>query len=61
MRITTSYAIQLTGQLSVKGKRRHRDVCSSEKHTVSDRLMRETSDVCLNALKLCCDIFMDEW
>ena len=61
LKIITSYSIPLTGQLSVTGKKRYRDACSSDKHAVSGRLMRCTSDVCLSALKLCCEIFMAEW
>ena len=59
MKITTSYTVPLKSQLHTR--RLPDGGMETSLRSVSDSLMRSTAAVCLEALKLCVDIFLGEW
>lgn len=60
MDIKTCYTAEIKKQLTYE-KRKGKQFVVTESGPVDGRLMRETSRICLEALKLCVGIFLHEW
>ena len=61
MTIMTSYTVDLKDQLDVIYSRKDKQLTVTGSHRIDDRLMRQTADICLEALKYCVQIFQVEW
>lgn len=61
MRINTCYVVKIQSQLDAEPDKKTGSLAVSGKHQVDDRLMRQTADVCLEALKFCVSVIQDEW
>ena len=59
MKIRTCYTVPIKQQRFLK-KDGKKNVTESWHH-IDDRLMKSTSDVCLEALRCCVDIYLKEW
>lgn len=54
MRINTCYVVKIQSQLDAELDKKTGSLAVSGNHQVDDRLMRQTADVCLEALKFWC-------
>ncbi len=61
MVIHTCYTVGLKAQLAGKYNKRTKSIDNERAIQMDDRVMRATSALCLEALKLCVRIFLDEW
>lgn len=61
MRINTCYVVKIQSQLDAEPDKKTGSLAVSGNHQVDDRLMRQTADVCLEALKFCVSVIQDEW
>lgn len=61
MEINTCYVCKIKNQLDAVRDKKTKTLEVSGKHQVDDRLMRQTADVCLEALKFCVSVIQSEW
>ena len=61
MDISTCYVCKIQSQLDAAADKKTRALVVTGKHPVDDRLMRLTADVCLEALKFCVSVILEEW
>lgn len=61
MKIHTSYVILIQRQLTAAVVKKTGQLQVTASRMVDDRLMRQTADVCLQALTFCVSVFQKEW
>ena len=61
MDINTCYVCKIQNQLDAVPDKKTRILTVFRKHPVDDRLMRQTADICLEALKFCTSVIQKEW
>ena len=61
MDINTCYVCKIQNQLDVVPDKKANKLTVSGKHLVDDKLMRQTADVCLEALRFCASVIQEEW
>lgn len=61
MDINTCYVCKIQNQLDAVPDKKTGTLMVSRKHPVDDRLMRQTADICLEALKFCTSVILKEW
>lgn len=61
MDINTCYVCKIQNQLDAVPDKKTRILTVFRKHPVDDRLMRQTADICLEALKFCTSVIRKEW
>lgn len=61
MKINTCYTVKIQHQLDAVQDRKTKQLNISGKHNVNARLMQQTADICLDALKFCIDVVLKEW
>lgn len=61
MKIHTSYVILIQRQLTAAVDKKTGQLQVTASRMVDDRLMRQTADVCLQALTFCVSVFQKEW
>lgn len=61
MMIRTCYTVKIKHQLDAVQDRKTKQLNIFGKRGVDDRLMRQTSDICLEALRFCVDVVLKEW
>lgn len=61
MDINTCYVCKIQNQLDAVPDKKIGTLTVSRKHPVDDRLMHQTADVCLEALKFCTSVILKEW
>ena len=61
VRINTCYVVKIQRQLNAVPDRKTGKLEVHGKRMVDDYLMRQTADLCLEALKFCIDVIQEEW
>ena len=61
MRIHTCYVVDIKRQLAVSVDKNTKELQIHGSDRVDDRLMRNTADLCLEALTFCVSVFQKEW
>lgn len=61
MDINTCYVCKIQKQLDAVPDKKTGTLTVSRKHPVDDRLMQQTADICLKALKFCTSVILKEW
>lgn len=61
VRINTCYVVKIQNQLDVVPDKKTGKLEVYGKRMINDRLMRQTADLCLEALKFCIHVIQEEW
>lgn len=61
MDINTCYVCKIQNQLDAVPDKKNGTLTVSRIHPVDDRLMQQTADICLKALKFCTSVILKEW
>lgn len=61
MVIHTCYVVDIKRQLAVSVDKKTQELQIHRSYRVDDRLMKNTADLCLEALKFCVSAFQEEW
>lgn len=61
MYINTCYVCKIQSQLDAVPNKKTERLVISGKHSVDEKLMRQTASICLEALKFCASVIQNEW
>lgn len=61
MYINTCYVCKIQSQLDAVPNKKTERLVISGKHSVDEKLMRQTASICLETLKFCASVIQNEW